>query len=180
MLHVLFHLVNSWAISWEKSQLATAAQSTICVRIILSTSTEIICKRATTDGHHGEKRKKKHPSGLQQFKKISVVCTCGWFLHTSYTTFKMCSFPSSLSVRVFKISWNLEGSGEIALWACCTLRGFIPTYTSISLDRRCDSRQLYKPGWTASLTVRVQHHNYFCIFICVSKDQIKDMRIPGR
>lgn len=42
------HLVNSWAISWEKSQLATAAQSTICVRIILSTNTAIICHAAKT------------------------------------------------------------------------------------------------------------------------------------
>lgn len=42
------HLVNSWAISWEKSQLATAAQSTICVRIILSTNTAIICNAVKT------------------------------------------------------------------------------------------------------------------------------------
>lgn len=37
------YLVKSCASSEEKIQFATAAQSTICVRIILSTSTAIIC-----------------------------------------------------------------------------------------------------------------------------------------
>ncbi len=33
--------------------------------------------------------------------------TWGWFLQKSYRTLRICSFPSSLSVRVFRTSWNL-------------------------------------------------------------------------
>lgn len=46
IIHI--YLVKSRDSSEEKIQLATAAQSTICVRIILSTSTAIIYNEKTT------------------------------------------------------------------------------------------------------------------------------------
>ena len=116
MLDGVAYLVNSWAMSWEKSQLATAAQSTIWVRIILSTSTEIIWNRAGSEKHiHVERegRLKKNRQFLKRTWQVKHdthrVSTWGWFRHTSYTTLRMCNFPSSLSVSTFRISWNLEG-----------------------------------------------------------------------
>ena len=105
--------------------MATAAQSPICVRIILSTSTAIICGDTQTvsrlSAAHGHTC-----SGVHMFRCSGVCCrTCGWFLHASYTTFRMCSFPSSVSVRAFRISWNLKGSDAgldseplVFCWTC--------------------------------------------------------------
>ncbi len=78
-INITSHLVNSWAMSWEKSQLATAAQSTICVRIILSTNTAIICQAAKTPNVQVWTLCR---SDLKVFC-LFVVGTCGWFLHTS-------------------------------------------------------------------------------------------------
>lgn len=45
---------------------------------------------------------------------LQLVFTCGWFLQTSNITLRTCNFPSSLSARVLKTSWNLLMGGKTA------------------------------------------------------------------
>lgn len=47
--------------------------------------------------------------------KHKICPTSGWFFQNSYRTRRMCSFPSSQSVRAFRTSWNLREKRHVPI-----------------------------------------------------------------